>query len=270
MSVIFKFRGSRKFTIHGGLVFEFMFQSATLSASFHVRAGPGKHRSDAAVTRGRPGIVFHAKKTGASMSDANEEGPQANASLPPDPDHSESSDKDAAESEPAEAEKSKRRRADRAWELLGQWDPTKDDTEVIGNEIARIANAKLVEGGITSLNSRKKKDTDLSGWKFKDRFRNPNTELTVVRYRCPLAGPFKCPALLKTIHSQARVELYGSAMHGSDAHVPAKDTGKYLKHHQREVIQSHIKVNPRTSAAHLRRNIHRTSPEKKIAPEHHR
>ena len=204
------------------------------------------------------------------MSEANEEGPQANAALPPDPDRTESSDQDASESEVVEAAKPKRKRPDRAWELLGEWDRTTVDTVVIDNEIARIAKEKLIEGGITSLNSRKKKDTDLSGWKFKDRHFNRNTDLAVVRYRCPLAGRFDCHSLLKTIHSPGRVLLYGSAMHGMDAHLPAKDSGKYLKHHQMEIIQSHIKINPTTSAAHLRRTIHRTSPEKKIAPEHHR
>ena len=258
------------FTIDGGLVFEFMFPSATLSASFHARAGPGKHRSDAAVTRGRPGVVFHAKKTGASMSDANEEGPQPNGGLPPDPHSSESSDKDATESDGAEAVKPKRKSLNRVWVLLGQWDRTTHDNEFINNEIARLAKEKLVEGGISSLNSRKKKDTDLSGWKYKDRFSNPDTGLTVVRYRCPLSARFKCPALLKTVHSQGRVELYASAMHGIDAHLPAKDSGKFLKFHQMEVIQSHVKVNPTISAAHLTRNIHRTSPEKKIAAEHAR
>jgi hypothetical protein len=59
-------------------------------------------------------------------------------------------------------------------------------------------------------------------------------------------------------------------MHGMDSHVPEKDTGKYLKFHQMEVIKSHVKINPSISAAHLRRNIHRTSPEKKIAPQHAR
>ena len=153
---------------------------------------------------------------------------------------------------------------------LGQWDPITVDAEVINDEIARLAKEKLAEGGISSLHSRKKKATDLSGWKYKDRFINPDTGLSVVRYRCPVAGRFKCPALLKTVHTQGQVELYMSEMHGVDSHVPAKDSGIFLKFHQMEVIQSHVKVNPTISAAHLRRNIHRTSPEKKIAPEHAR
>jgi len=191
------------------------------------------------------------------MSDSDEERPQQ-------------ANKDASEIEDVEVEKMKRRSRHRVWERLGQWDPTTVDAEVIKDEIARLAKEKMAEGGITSLLSRKKKATDLSGWKYKDRFINPDTGLTVVRYRCPLDIRFKCPALLKTVHTQGGVELYMSEMHGIESHVPAKDTGKFLKFHQMEVIQSHVKVNPTISAAHLRRNIHRTSPEKKIAPEHAR
>jgi hypothetical protein len=81
------------------------------------------------------------------------------------------------------------------------------------------------------------KVTDLSGWKYKDSFINPDTGLSVVRYHCPVAGRFKCLALLKTVHTQGRVELYMSEMHGVDSHVPAKDSGIFLKFQQIEVIQ---------------------------------
>jgi hypothetical protein len=119
---------------------------------------------------------------------------------------------------------------------LGQWDPITVDAEVINDEIAQLAKEKLAEGGISSLHSGKKKASDLSGWKYKDSFINPETGLSVVRYRCPVAGRFKCLALLKTVHTQGRVELYMSEMHGVDSHVPAKDSGIFLKFHQMEVI----------------------------------
>jgi hypothetical protein len=87
------------------------------------------------------------------------------------------------------------------------WDRTTVDDEFkfIKNEIARLAKEKIAEGSISSLFSRKKKDTDFSGWKYKDRFINPDTGLT--QYRCPLDVRFKCLALLKTVHKQGRVEI---------------------------------------------------------------
>jgi hypothetical protein len=215
-----------------------------------------------------PLLCFGQKKTREAMSDSDKEGLQDNADVPPAPDLSDQAEGEASDLQDEEAAKPKRK--NRVWELLGRWDPTTVDAEVIDNEIERIAQAKITEGGINSLLSRKRKETDLGGWKHKDIFVNPSTGFTVNRYRCPLSVRFKCQALLKTVRTEAAVELYMSEMHSVDAHVPAKDTGKYLKFHQMEVIQTHVKVNPTISAAHLRRNIHRTSPEKKIAPEHAR
>lgn len=100
MSVIFKFRGSRKFTIHGGLVFEFMFLSATLSTPFHLRAGPGKHRlgtSRQSVTRGRPAVFLHKKqslKHKCRMADSFHQEAQQTVGVPPDPDPEHDANKD--------------------------------------------------------------------------------------------------------------------------------------------------------------------------------
>ena len=55
-------------------------------------------------------------------------------------------------------------------------------------------------------------------------------------------------------------------MHGVESH--AQDTSKYLKWHQKDEVVKHIQVHPMASAADIRRNFHRLSPEKKIAPEH--
>jgi hypothetical protein len=79
-----------------------------------------------------------------------------------------------------------------------------------------LAKEKMDEGGISPLLSRKKKATDLSGWKFKDRSINPDTGLTICRSRCPLEVRFKCPALLKTVHTQGLVEMYMAGMRGID------------------------------------------------------
>ena len=95
MSFFFKFWGSRKFTIHCGLVFEFMFQSATLSASFHARVWPGKHRLGSpgqSVTGGRPAVFLQKTKTQLEyrdkcrMADSFYEETQQTTDVPPDPD----------------------------------------------------------------------------------------------------------------------------------------------------------------------------------------
>jgi len=102
VSVIFKFRGSRKFTIHCGLVFEFMFLSATLSTPVHLRAGPGKHRlgtSRQSVTRGRPAVFLHkiqkqSLKHKCRMADSFHEEAQQTVDATPDPNPEHDADKD--------------------------------------------------------------------------------------------------------------------------------------------------------------------------------
>jgi hypothetical protein len=42
---------------------------------------------------------------------------------------------------------------------------------------------------------------------------------------------------------QGQLEMYMTDMHGIDSHVLEKDTGKYLKFHQMEVIKLHVKIN---------------------------
>ena len=115
------------------------------------------------------------------MSDSDKEGLQENADVPPAPDLSDQAGGEASDLQDEQAAKPKRKNS--VWELLGRWDPTTVDAEVIDNEIERIAQAKITEGGINSLLSRKSKETDLGGWKHKDIFVNPSTGFTVNRRR---------------------------------------------------------------------------------------
>jgi hypothetical protein len=85
--------------------------------------------------------------------------------MQPAPDPSDDADNDASQLQEAAAEKPKLKSRECVWESMGQLDRTTVDDEFIKNQIARLAKEKIAEGGISSLFSRKKKDTDLSGWK---------------------------------------------------------------------------------------------------------
>jgi hypothetical protein len=95
------------------------------------------------------------------MFDINNEGPQHNAGLPPAPDSSDDADNDASQLEEAAAKK----QSEKAENVSVSWDPTTVVCKFIKNEIARIAREKMAEGGISSIHSRKKRATDLHGWK---------------------------------------------------------------------------------------------------------
>jgi hypothetical protein len=53
-----------------------------------------------------------------------------------------------------------------------------------------------------------------------------------------------------------------------ELHDLAKDCGKYLKHHQKELVTQAVSLNPTASSAQLQLNIHRSSPDKQILPKH--
>ena len=204
-----------------------------------------------------------------SQMSQNEDGVLAQ-SPPPVPLHDppESADVNCSDEDNARiAGQEKKRRPERDWELIGEWNPTTEDKDFIDAEIARIAKEKLAEGGITKLHSNRAKSTDLSLRKQRDSW--PVSETTGV-LRCPLSSRMKCRALLKVDRRDHLVQMFMSEMHTVESHAPAKDSGKYLKLHQKELVAQAVNMNPGCTAAQLRRNIHRTSPDKQILPKHSR
>jgi hypothetical protein len=176
------------------------------------------------------------------------------------PEAAQDASSDSSEAEAASAVKG--RRVMREWELLGSWDPTTEDPEYIQSELERIATDKMAAGGITKVTFLKPSDTDLGQWKLKDEFKSAESGSKVTRYRCPLQVRCKCPALLKVVHSPSRVQMFMSQMHVPESH--AVDKAKFLNWKQKNEVKEHVRVHPTASAAQMRRNLHRTSPEKKI------
>jgi len=142
------------------------------------------------------------KRTFSQMSQ-NGDGASAQ-SLPPvaPPDPLESADVNSSDEDDARvplAEQKKRQERD--WQLIGEWNPASEDKDFIDAEIVRIAKEKMAEGGITKLHSMRAKSTDLSMWKQRDAW--PVSETTgVIRYRCPFSTRMKCLALLKLSQNQ--------------------------------------------------------------------
>ena len=171
---------------------------------------------------------------------------------------------DSSEAEAAAVEKGKR--VLREWEILGSWDPTTEESSFINSELERIATEKMAAGGITKLAYLRTSATDLGQWKVKDVFESSETGSKIIRYQCPLKTRCKCPALLKVVHSQTLVRIFMSQMHDTESHAADKDKSKYLNWQQKNEVKAHVLVDPLASAAQMRRNLHRTSPQKKIPP----
>ena len=172
------------------------------------------------------------------------------------------------ESEEDAAPPQKSKRVFRAWQPLGQWDPTTDLDEFIESELTRIAQEKMAVAGITKLSSFKTHATDLHLWKVKDVYRSPASGLTVTRYKCPLMSRCKCLAMLRVSRSPTLISIDESNMHQANSH--NVDQSKFLTWQQRESISAAVQVAPLQTATSLRRQLHRTSPEKAIKPAHAR
>jgi hypothetical protein len=190
--------------------------------------------------------------------------------IPPDPvlqaapEAAQEASSDSSEAEAASAVKG--RRVMREWELIGSFDPKSENAEYIQSELERIATEKMAAGGIVKLAYLKHSDTDLGQWKVKDVFASAESGSKITRYRCPLLVRCKCQALLKVVQSATLVQIFMSQMHDPESH--AVDKSKYLNWKHKNEVKEHIRVNPTASAAQMRRNLHRTSPEKKIDSQH--
>ena len=228
-------------------------------------------------SRGENGTVsfppFSGRERNGTVSQMSQNAEQALLSPaidPPAPDQPENAGENLSdEDDDADAATDKKKRPERDWELIGRWNPATDDKAFIDAEIARIAKEKMAVCCVTKLHLTKSKPTDLSMWKLWDTWPVSDTSF-VHRYRCPLSSRFKCPALLKIERRDTVVQMFESKMHTVESHDPGKDRGKYLKHHQKELVTQAVSLNPTASSAQLRRNIHRSSPDKQILPKHKR
>ena len=113
------------------------------------------------------------------------------------------------------APKETRKRPEREWELIGEWNPATEDKAFIDAEIAHIAKEKMAEGGISKLHSIRAKVTDLSLWKERDVWPQQASSATtgLIRYRCPFSSSMKCQALLKIERRDNVVLMFMSRMH---------------------------------------------------------
>ena len=171
-----------------------------------------------------------------------------------------------SEEEPAQPQKAKR--VFRAWQPLCQWDPVTELEDFTESELMRIAKEKTTVAGVTKLSTFKVHQTDLCLWKVKDIYRSLASDLNVTRYWCPLATRCNCSALLRVSRSPSQISIEESNMHEENSH--AVDQSKFLSWQQRESIAAAVQVAPLPTATSLRRQLHRTSPEKAIPPSHTR
>jgi hypothetical protein len=153
-----------------------MFRPATVSSSVHVKAGPGgKHWATPWPEVG-PLLCFSKKKsvTGKVMSDSDNEGLNCRRAACPDP--SNEANKDASELQEAAAKKAKWKSWERVWEL-GPNNRRLQFHQEWDRMPCKKIDGQTLEGSISSMHSRKKRATDLRGWKYKDRFVKVNPSI---------------------------------------------------------------------------------------------
>ena len=72
---------------------------------------------------------------------------------------------------------------------------------------------------------------------------------------CPLRDQCNCQCQAKIVETLVQTILYFSSMHTTADHVATKDQSKYLKHAQRNMIATAVKIAPLQSAGELIRNV---------------
>ncbi len=86
-------------------------------------------------------------------------------------------------------------------------------------------------------------------------------------YVCFLETRFGCSCQLRVTNSPAGTTLEMRGTHDATSHAPEKDQSKFLKVQQIEAIRAGVRVAPKQSAKHLRRNMIYSSPPKSIGPD---
>jgi hypothetical protein len=84
---------------------------------------------------------------------------------------------------------------------------------------------------------------------------------------CPLETRFGCSCQLRVTNSPAETTLEMRGTHDATSDAPEKYQSKYLKLQQIEATRAGVRVAPKQSAKHLRRNMMYSSPQKRIGPD---
>jgi hypothetical protein len=125
----------------------------------------------------------------------------------------------------------------------------------------------MEQSGLCKLATFKLKDSDLHLWKRKVGWGSDGDTQWTTIFTCPLETRFGCFCQLRVTNSPSGTLLDMHGTHDSTSHAHDKDKSKFLKLQQIEAIRAGVRLAPKQSAKHLRRNSMYSSPPKRIGAD---
>jgi hypothetical protein len=141
------------------------------------------------------------------------------------------------------------------------------DDEEVNHQMYQEAKKIMEQSGLCKLSTHKPKDSDLHLWKKKIGWSTDGDASWTNIFTCPLLTRFGCQCQLRLTNTPTSCILEMRGTHDATSHAPEKDKSKFLKLQQIEAIRTGVRLAPKQSAKHLRRNLMFSSPPKRIGPD---
>ena len=173
------------------------------------------------------------------------------------------------ESEEEEQTKKKRTRVKdtRDWNLIGKWLFADHEPEEIDGLLFTECKKLMEATGLFRLSTCKAKSSDIFLWKYCTKWDVGKGALKYTLYHCPMEYRFGCNCEPKVGRSEDFVTLEMRGTHDLSSHAPDQDNSKFLKVAQINAIRQGVRMAPKQSAKHLRRNLEQCSPNARIEPK---
>jgi hypothetical protein len=154
----------------------------------------------------------------------------------------------------------------REWKLLAQYQKSDHDPEEIEHKIFEECKKQMEVTRLYRIDSKPAKEHDIFTWKHSNFWSVAKGSVNYQMLCCLMKRRFGCDCQIKICRTSEYVSLEMRGTHDAESHSPEKDTSKFLKVAQIAAIRTGVRIAPKLSAKHLRRNLENSSPEKRIDP----
>ena len=161
---------------------------------------------------------------------------------------------DENETEPASGQPVKKKRAvlTREFTEFDRWDRSDCTDEDILVFIRRHLDQCNMDAGIQHVPGKHKDRKNVYGdFQLRRKWSTNRNMVNNTILSCPLRDRCNCQCQAKIVETPVQTILYFTSMHTAADHVATKDHSKYLKHAQRNMIATAVKIAPLKSAGEL-------------------
>ncbi len=153
------------------------------------------------------------------------------------------------------------------WDFIAKWSFVDHEPEEIEGLLFTECKKLMEATGLFRLSTCKAKSSDIFLWKYGTKWDVGKGALKYKIYTCPMKYRFGCNFELKIGRAEEYVTLEMRGTHYLSSHAPNKYNSKFLKVAQINAIRQGVRMAPKQSAKHLRRNLQQCSPNARIEPK---